>query len=174
MYICNTNRSIELRDTGAHFDRKEPLVSVGAYCLMPNHFHILITENTEGGISKYMLKLMTAYTMYFNKKYERSGKLCEGTFKSQYVNSDRYMKYLYSYIHMNPAKLKDKNWKTNTRKNPKELLEFVYTYPYSSMTEYKERSFNILDPLPFPVYFKNINEHKKELFGWLKLLKLDN
>src|SRR3989344_9515860 len=64
MYICNTFKSIELRNIGRNFDRGEGIVSIGAYCLMPNHFHILVREKIEGGISKYMLKLMTAYSMY--------------------------------------------------------------------------------------------------------------
>ncbi len=167
MYICNTTRSLELRKVGEKFEREQLLVHIGAYCLMPNHFHILITENTEGGISKYMLKLMTAYTMYFNTKYERTGKLYEGTFKSQYANNDKYLKYLYSYIHLNPAKLKDKNWQTSKRKKPKELLEFIYQYPYSSINEYASSKFYLIDPTPFPAYFSDLNKHKKELFEWL-------
>ena len=86
MYVCNTTKSLELRKIGENFDREELLVNIGAYCLMPNHFHILITEKVEGGITKYMLKLMTAYTMYFNKKYGRTGTLCEGVFKSTHAN----------------------------------------------------------------------------------------
>src|SRR3972149_11299304 len=69
-YICNTTKSIKLREVGENFDREETIVEIGAYCLMPNHFHILIYEKIEGGISKYMLKLMTGYSMYFNKKYK--------------------------------------------------------------------------------------------------------
>lgn len=167
MYICNTTRGLELRKIGEKFDRDQLLVNIGAYCLMPNHFHILITENIEGGISKYMLKIMTAYTMYFNKKYERTGRLCEGTFKSKHANTDRHLKYLYSYIHLNPAKLKDRNWKTNKRKNSKELLEFIYQYPYSSINEYASSKFYLVDPTPFPPYFSYLDKHKKELFEWL-------
>src|SRR3989344_5475351 len=70
MYICNTKKSIKLRDVSKKFDREETIVNIGAYCLMPNHFHILIHEKIEGGISKYMLKLMTGYSMYFNKKHK--------------------------------------------------------------------------------------------------------
>lgn len=167
MHICNTTRNIELRKIGVNFDRGETLVDIGAYCLMPNHFHILVHEKTEGGISKYMLKLMTSYSMYFNKKYERTGKLYEGVFKSIHASSDRYLKYLYSYIHLNPAKLINKNWKENKSKNTKQLLEYVSTYFYSSFQEHANSSFKIINPHPFPSYFKNINEHKKELFEWL-------
>ncbi len=167
MYICNTIKSIEVRNIGENFDREETIVDIGAYCLMPNHFHLLVREKMEGGISKYMLKLMTSYSMYFNKKYERTGKLYEGVFKSTHLNDDNYLKYLYSYIHLNPAKLIDKNWKKN--KNASHLLEYILSYPYSSIKEYKEAKFKIINPSIFPNYFQNPISHKKELFEWLKI-----
>jgi len=75
MYICNTEKSIILRDIGKFFDRGETIVNIGAFCLIPNHFHILVREKMEDDISTYMCKLLTGYSMYFNKKYERTGKL---------------------------------------------------------------------------------------------------
>lgn len=171
MYVCNTHRNIKISELGENFDRKEKLVEIGAYCLMPNHFHILVKEKEEGGISKYMLKLMTAYTMYFNRKYERTGKLYEGKFQSSYVGSDKYLKYLYSYIHLNPAKIIDKEWKTKKRKNTKVLLEYVFNYKYSSINEYKNSNFVITNPTPFPKYFCKIIEHVNELFEWLNFNK---
>ncbi|MFA7285687.1 MAG: transposase [Candidatus Paceibacterota bacterium] len=173
MYVCNTTKSLELRKINEKFDRIELLVNIGAYVLMPNHFHILITENTEGGISKYMLKLMTAYTMYFNKKYKRTGKLYEGVFKSTHLNTDNYLKYIYSYVHLNPAKLIDKNWKENRTRNSIKLLDYVFSYKYSSIKEYSENSFTTINPEVFPDYFIKINDHKKELFGWLNF-RLEN
>ena len=59
---------------------------------MPNHFHILITQMEEKGVSKFMQKLSTAYSMYYNKKYKRTGGLFEGKFKSEHLNKDRYLK----------------------------------------------------------------------------------
>lgn len=167
MYICNTTKSIELRNIGKNFDRGETIVDIGVYCLMPNHFHILAHEKVEVGISKYMLKLMTSYSMYFNKKYERTGKLYEGVFKSIHASSDRYLKYLYSYIHLNPAKLIDKHWKENKHRNVVSLLKYVFSYQYSSLKEYTDLKFKITNPAVFPSYFKKPNDHKKELFEWL-------
>ena len=167
MYVCNTKKSIELRNIGKDFDRGETIIDIGAYCLMPNHFHILVREKTDGGISKYMLKLMTSYSMYFNKKYKRTGKLYEGVFKSTHASSDRYLKYLYSYIHLNPAKLIDKNWKENKGRNITKLLEYVFSFQYSSIKEYVAEKFIILNPSVFPEYFKKPVDHKRELFEWL-------
>lgn len=166
MYICNTTKSIELRSIGKNFDRKETIVDIGAYCLMSNHFHILAYEKIDNGISKYMLKLMTGYSMYFNKKYKRTGKLYEGVFKSIHASSDRYLKYLYSYIHLNPAKLIDRNWKEKMSQAEK-LLQYVFDYQYSSLKEYASGKYRILNPAKFPVYFKKPDDHRKELFEWL-------
>lgn len=167
MYVCNTTKSIELRNIGELFDRGEIIIDIGAFCLMPNHFHILVHEKIESGISKYMLKLMTSYSMYFNKKYERTGKLYEGVFKSTHASGDNYLKYLYSYIHLNPAKLIDKNWRENKNRNSKNLLEYIFSYQYSSLQEYKDNKFKIINPDPFPAYFKNPIAHKRELLEWL-------
>jgi len=167
MYICNTEKSIELRSIGKNFDRGETIMDIGAYCLMPNHFHILVREKIEGGISKYMLKLMTSYSMYFNKKYERTGKLYEGVFKSTYIGSDRYLKYLYSYIHLNPAKLINKNWREGKVRNINNLLKHVFSYSYSSLNEYTNSKFEITNPSKFPTYFKEPDDHRRELFEWL-------
>ena len=138
---------------------------------MPNHFHILVKEKTENGTSVYMLKLLTAYSMYFNAKYDRTGRLYESTFKSSHVNNDEYLKYLYAYIHLNPAKLIDRNWKEKRTKSKTELFKFVSEYRYSSIQEYSDTDIGlkrkILNPKVFPSYFKHIVDHKKELFDWL-------
>lgn len=172
MYIFNTENNITLRDVDRNFVRGESIVDIGAYCLMPNHFHILIKGKTENGISKYMLKLLTGYTMYFNKKYERTGRLYEGIFKSTHVNNDNYLKYLYSYIHLNPAKLMDKNWKENSNKNSEEILNYVFKYPYSSVKEYSNLENKILNPKAFPNYFEKIEDNKKELTEWINFSEI--
>lgn len=167
MYACNTTKSIKLRDVHENFNPKENIIEIGIYCLMPNHFHILVREKKEGGISKYMLKLMTGYSMYFNKKYKRTGKLYEGVFRSRHTNKDTYLKYLYAYIHLNPAKIIDKSWRNNKNKNITNLLKYVFSYPYSSLKEYNNEKFKIINPSQFPVYFKKPIHHKKELSEWL-------
>lgn len=167
MYICNTEKSIVLRSIGEFFERGTTIIDIGAYCLMPNHFHILAREKIDDGISTYMRKLLTGYSMYFNKKYKRTGKLYEGVFKSSYIGKDNYLKYIYSYIHLNPAKLKDKNWRKNKEKNSVNLLNYVFSYPYSSIKEYVEEKFKIINPSQFPAYFKKPKDYKKELLEWL-------
>jgi putative transposase len=76
--------------------------SVLAYCLMPNHFHLLIKQNSEIGIDKFMLKVCTSYAKYFNKRHEKIGNIFQDTFKAKSVDNDKYLTYLSAYIHNNP------------------------------------------------------------------------
>ena len=81
------------------------LVDILAYCLMPNHYHLLIKQNQEEGIAKFMQKIGTGYTMYFNKKYSRSGSLFQGRYKSVHIINDSQLLYIPHYIHLNPIPL---------------------------------------------------------------------
>ncbi len=171
MYVCNTIKSIKLRDLGKNFDRGEVVVYIGAYCLMANHFHILVRAKDDLGVSRYMSKLLTAYAMYFNKKYSRTGRLFANTFKSSHINNNVYFKYIYAYIHLNPAKLIDPHWKNKSNKSKIKLLKFIFDYPYSSLSEYlnlniKNKKY-ITNLIQFPDYFINPLDHKKDLFEWL-------
>ena len=111
LYFANQSEPADLKLQGRTLSETveqktgTPLVEIVAYCLMPNHFHLLIREIEEGGISKFMQKLTTGYTMYFNKWHERNGSLFQGRFKATHVADDRYLRYLISYIHLNPIKL---------------------------------------------------------------------
>ena len=131
LYLCNTKYSVNVRDIRKvhnnifEFDRGKPLVSIGAYCLMPNHFHLLLTTDAESGISFFINKVCTAYSMYFNKRYDRSGALFQGRFKSQHADSDEYLKYLYAYIHLNPVKLIDPKWKEEGSKDAAKSFDFA-------------------------------------------------
>ena len=78
-----------------------PLVEIVAYCLNPNHFHIILRQLSEGGISKFMLKLSSGYSSYFNKKYKRSGSLFQGPFKSIHIDSNEYLLHLSAYVNKN-------------------------------------------------------------------------
>jgi len=153
-------------------ERGERLVSIGAYCLMPNHFHILIKQMGEGDASRFMHKLLTAYSMYYNTKYERSGGLFEGKFKSEHLENDRYLKYIFSYIHLNPVKLIEPKWKENGIKNKAKALGFLEQYAYSSYQDFLENSRKeevILDRAAFPNYFPSTREFQREILDWINI-----
>lgn len=177
LFICNSESKIHLSDyKGRSFteifeiDRGETLVDVGAYCLMTNHFHLLLKEKKDGNISLFMQKLMTAYTMYFNKRYERSGALFESRFRAKHCDTDEYLKYIFSYIHLNPIKLMDPKWKESGIKNKKLAEKFLSDYEYSSYLDYmgENRAQGvILNRKSFPEYFPNKKEFEMEIFDWI-------
>ncbi len=174
LYACNNQENFKIFNIPKGQDlfsieRGKILVDIGAYILMPNHFHLLITQGEDGDISKFMQKVSTAYVMYYNKKYERTGGLFEGKFKSQHAGSDRYLKYLFSYIHLNCLKLLSKNWKEEGFRNKKEAIEYLSNYKYSSYIDYLgfERVQNkILNTEAFPKYFSNKASFIEEIFDW--------
>lgn len=177
LFLANSSKSVNVRDVRQEqkdiyeYERGNPLVAIGAYCLMPNHFHILVRPLTEDGVSQYMRKLMTGYSMYFNKKYDRTGGLFEGRFKAKHADSDEYLKYLFSYIHLNPVSLKQSDWKEIGIRNSQEAFDFVSQYDYSSLADYfsdGRKTSSILNREGFPDYFLSNNDLETELFSWLQ------
>src|SRR5258706_12132561 len=122
LYVANSSNSLRLDDIlnkqGKKFNevldlqRGEPLISIGTWCLMSNHFHLLMRQEVEGGITKFMRKLGVGYSMFFNLKYERSGALFGGLFKSKLIGADdNYLKQLMGYVHINPLEIQFPEWK---------------------------------------------------------------
>ncbi len=85
-------------------------VELVAFCLMPNHFHLIVREVNEGGISKYMQRVQNAYTKYFNTKYDKSGHLFQGSYRSRHISDDAYLMHLSAYIHKNPMEFMRSKW----------------------------------------------------------------
>ncbi len=83
-----------------NFDKKIDLM---VYCLMPNHFHLLVKQSEHMDINKFIQSICTRYSMYFNKKYKRIGKLFQGSYKAILITTDEYLLHLSRYIHLNPA-----------------------------------------------------------------------
>lgn len=81
-------------------------ITLLAYCLMPNHFHLLIRQKSPTVIKSFMQSITTRYTMYFNKNYDRVGTLFQGTYKAVLVNNENYLLHLSRYIHLNPTETK--------------------------------------------------------------------
>lgn len=149
LYIANSTKSFKFEDLSKKrnyneifkIEKGESLVSIGAWCLMNNHFHILIREESEGGVSKFMKKLCTGYSMYFNKKYQRPGALFQGRFQAKHISDDLYFQKLFSYIHCNPLEILDnKSWLKIENKEispePKNFTKELSKYLYSSFLDY--------------------------------------
>ena len=167
LYLANSTIPFRFRDLENqplnNIERGSTLVAIGAYVLMPNHFHILVKEINSNGLSNFMEKLTTGYSMYFNKKYERVGPLFQGRFKAAHIDNDEYLKYLYAYIHLNPIKIIDPDWKEVGIKNERQALQHIENYQHSSYPDYdsaiREVS-SILTKNEFPEYFSKSHSFK--------------
>jgi putative transposase len=158
---------------GEIFDepKKKSLVSILSYTLMPNHFHILVYENEEGGVSKFMGRLLTAYSMYFNTKYERSGPLFTHPFRSQHIADESQYLWIFSYIHFNAIKITKKDFNIEEIGNESVVENFLKSYKYSSYHEYSgvdRPESKILDLSMIPDYLVKNKLDIKKYKSWLK------
>jgi putative transposase len=110
-------------------NKRLPLVEICAFTLMPNHYHLMIRQIKPDGVTRFMQKLGTGYTMYFNKKYERSGALFQGRFKAVHVTKQEQLVHVSHYIHTNPLKM----FRGSTSNNP---IDFLLSYRWSSFLDY--------------------------------------
>lgn len=101
---------------GREYEHLRGKVELLAYCLMPNHLHLLLYAHDQQSISRLLTGVMTSYSMYFNKKYQRVGPLFQGRFKASGITNDAYLQHISRYIHLNPKAYKK--------------------YPYSSYADY--------------------------------------
>lgn len=192
LYLSNSQKNINFRDEIVDkkidvwdFEKGDNIISIGAWVLMPNHFHLFLTSPTPGvgeeekekyeeNITLFMRKLCISYSKYFNKKYDRAGSLFEGRFKSVHIKDDIQSKYLFSYIHLNPVKLINPTWKKAGIQKQKIDYTFRYLsgYKWSSYIDYcgiKRREKKILSPEDFPQYFSDKESLNSELIEWLKV-----
>jgi len=183
LYLCNSDEKINFRtditEKGIdawNFERGKTLVSIGSWVLMPNHFHLYITGSRSlasgehnNAIIVFVQKLSTAYAKYFNAKHSHTGSLFEGKFKAVHVKDDIQSKYLISYIHLNPMKLIQPDWKENGIKDFKLALNFLSSYRWSSFNYYKGKELQenaIINSKDFPNYFDKNEDFEKEIFEW--------
>lgn len=117
-----------VQDTkGREYDWLQPDIKLLAFCLMTNHFHLMIYQKSSDGMTKLLKAVMSSYGMYFNKKYSRVGPVFQGRFKASMISDDRYLYHISRYIHLNPTDYK--------------------TWPFSSLPYYVEdKTAEWLDP----------------------------
>jgi putative transposase len=114
--------------------QNDKIVDIVAYCLMPNHFHFLIKQNVDDGLSRFLRLMINSYVKYFNTKYKRAGTLFQGMFKVVHIETEDQLLHLSRYIHLNPVVaylVKDKDF---------------MSYPWSSHQEYLSNKATISNP----------------------------
>lgn len=146
-------------------------VSILAYCLMPNHFHLLIRQHIDQGIQKFMATIQNSYTKYFNTKYKRVGPLLQGIFKAVWIESDEQLLHVSRYIHLNPV--------ASFLVSDSQLL----MYPWSSLPEYENlreggvcETSTILGMLKTQIAYRNFVFDQigyAKTFGKIKYITID-
>lgn len=129
--------------------QSKKLVDIYAFCLMPNHIHLLLKQIADGGISKFMAKVTNGYSHYFNIRHERVGHLFQGNFRAVRIENDEQLLHVNRYIHLNPV--------------TGYLIEFkdLERYTFSSYQEYLSLKNGICNTQEVLSSFKNIELYRK-------------
>src|SRR3989344_7221684 len=157
------------------FNRKRNLlVAIHAFCLMSNHYHLLLSSRVKNGIPKFMKKLNMGYAKYFNKKYKRSGTLFEGRYKSVPIKNESHFMYIPYYIHLNPLDLVSLEWRNGELKDYKKALNFLENYRWSSHLDYLgEKNFPSITQRNFLLgCFGGNKEYGNKIKEWLEEISL--
>ncbi len=154
---------------------KKNYVNILAFCLMPNHFHFLLQQTTDQGISKFLHLFSTHYAMYFNRRYERKGRLFESPFKAEWINTPSYFLHISRYIHLNPYKLFPKS-KVLDEAYLEKCLLFLEHYPWSSYKDYLSPKLihNFLVIAPIRHCFSGPRDYKEFMRQGLLLTQAEN
>lgn len=140
--------SLYRRFKNKSFSNNPKIVEILSYCLMPNHFHLLLKQLADNGISGFISKVSNGYTKYFNTKHNRIGPLFQGPFKAVSVERDDQLLHLSRYIHLNPF--------------VSELAQDLKEYKYSSYREYIGLdSTEVCSKELILNFFKTAKEYKK-------------
>ena len=124
-------------------NRVAKLVDIVAYCLNKNHYHLILAQKIEGGISEFMHRLGTGYTQSFNIKYKRNGALFQGKFKALHVDSNEYLLNLSAYVNLNNQVHKIKNkmikssWEEYIDVNNHMCAKDIVLKQFDTLSEYK-------------------------------------
>jgi len=180
LYLCNGERHIsvsEIQKSDRYvFERGEKLAQIGAFCLMPNHFHLIVRQYKEKGAEKMMQKILTSYVMYFNKKHERKGRLFESSYHAKHVSTDEQLRHLFAYVHLNPISLVEPNWKRVGIKSPEAIIDALMETKVTSFSLLCDNSNTkdsekrrILDSDAFPAFFCITGDGRAILHEWMNM-----
>lgn len=160
----NIEKALEIAKSG------EKLVDILCYSIMPNHYHILLKERRENGVTSFIRRCNTSIAKYINIKNDRLGSLFESNFKSKHINSNEYLLHLSVYIHLNPLDfLSSKEWRFNRLKNWKQEKEKLLKYSWSSLKYFLDKNFqdDIISGTEIILgQFKNRSEYEEFLRDW--------
>ncbi len=173
LYYFNQTHDIASREMYRRKARKL-LVDIHCFCIMPNHYHLLLSPRVDNGITKFMKKLNMGYAKYFNQKYDRTGALFEGRYKSVQIKDQSHFIHIPYYIHLNPLDLIDKGWRNRRVADPKQSLKFLNNYRWSSYLDYiGNKNFPSITSRTFlSEFLGGERNYKTETINWIKNMDL--
>jgi len=154
-------------------DSRNLLVEVLAFCFMPNHIHLLVRQLKEGGISKFMLKVESGYAAYFKNKYSAriKGHFFQDRFTAVHIKTEKQLRTVFIYIHINSISLLEPKWKEKGIRNPERVIKFLEEkYRWSSFFDYiGKNNFPSVTQRDFLLEIMNGPEGcKKAVEDWIK------
>jgi len=152
---------------------RDTIVDVHGWCLMGNHYHLLLSEKVEGGSSLFLRKLNVGYAMYFNEKYKRTGTLFQGRTKKIHITSDAYFLHILHYIHLNPLDFLDgaTSWRMRELEDAHSALAYLDEYRWSSYMDYCGRK-NFPSILTTALYTDVFGNYRKTIASFLRDMDL--
>ncbi len=133
----NTRRRLEMTDFVSP-SSGERIVDIHGWCLMKNHYHLLLSERVEGGLTLFIRKLNIGYAKYFNERYKRNGYLFQGRTKKIQITSDAHFLHILHYIHLNPLDYmrSAQHWRKREIDNSTAALKYLDGHRWSSYLDY--------------------------------------
>jgi putative transposase len=165
-------------DVGRHHierkRRRKRIVDLLVFCLMPNHYHLLLVPKKPEYLTLFMKKLNGGYAKYFNEKYQRAGTLFERRFKRILIKREEHFIHIPYYIHCNPLDLEYPEWRNRELKNPREAIKFLEKYRWSSHLDYLGiKNFPSVTQREFLLnVFEGEKGYKEAIENWLKSFDL--
>ena len=151
---------------------RKRLVEIHGWCLMKDHYHLLISELIDGGMVKFMAKINIGYAKYYNERYARHGHLFQGKTKKILISREMHFLYILNYVHLNPldymtGATKWRERDKSTIRNAKEALEYLDKYRWSSYLDYCDKK--NFPSLLIKILFKNtFSNYRNEIKEYLK------
>lgn len=128
-------------------DFNQRLVTIISYCYMPNHFHFSLRQEKEGGVQKFMQKILNSFSHYHTLKYDSHGPLFESAFKAVQIETNKQLIHLSRYHHLNPVTA--------------HIVEYPEDYAYSSYQNYMGIPSTMVDPSHVMHHFSSRKDYKK-------------
>lgn len=184
LFIFNDNRPVDIASLKAkgltmsfsdssETKKRERIVDIHGWCLMGNHYHLLLSELVEGGISLFLKKLNIGYAKYFNDCHRRSGTLFQGRTKQIRIETDQQFLHILNYIHLNPLDILNgcSDWREHKIRGTRTAMKHLEQYRWSSFNDYCGRK-NFPAVITTDLFLDVFKDYQHEIRSYLSDIDL--